>query len=405
MQLITVSRLAAFRRCSQYHHLKYDELITPRTDSEGVRSWGSAMHLALEAWWVAMSTESEEWRDAALGIALDAIRTAPTLNDFDRARARAAMIGYHHRWIAQEFEILGVEIQFDHALVNPDSGAAGKLFRVGGKIDAIVRRPDGQTWLVEHKTTSIGIEPGGPYWQRLRLDAQISTYLDGARALGHEPAGCIYDVIQRPGIKPRKATSVDDRKFTAGKGCKVCDGTHGGKSGVMRGSGTIGIAADHDWYFPDDDGKDPPLAPMCKRCGEERTDIVPSNCGPLPCGDCSGSGWFEAPRLHANQRETDETPDEFFERCADAIGADPSAFYIRGDVVRTPDEMHRARREIWKTAKSLRATQREQLSVRNPDACMKFGSVCEYFQLCAGEADTDGTRYTRADRAHPELDL
>jgi hypothetical protein len=41
---------------------------------------------------------------------------------------------------------------------------------------------------------------------------------------------------------------------------------------------------------------------------------------------------------------------------------------------------------------------------RNPDACMRYGRVCEFFAVCSGEAQlTDPTRYERVDNPHPEL--
>jgi hypothetical protein len=46
------------------------------------------------------------------------------------------------------------------------------------------------------------------------MDPQVSIYFGGVRALGHEPAGCIYDVIVRPDQRPLKATPVELRKYT-----------------------------------------------------------------------------------------------------------------------------------------------------------------------------------------------
>lgn len=70
--------------------------------------------------------------------------------------------------------------------------------------------------VVEHKTTSSDIDEGSVYWKRLRLDAQISTYLVGARALGFEPRGVLYDVIRKPSTKLGLATPLEERKYTKG---------------------------------------------------------------------------------------------------------------------------------------------------------------------------------------------
>jgi hypothetical protein len=46
------------------------------------------------------------------------------------------------------------------------------------------------------------------------MDGQVSTYFDGAASLGLDVAGCIYDVIGKPGIRPLQATPVEARKYT-----------------------------------------------------------------------------------------------------------------------------------------------------------------------------------------------
>ena len=69
-------------------------------------------------------------------------------------------------------------------------------------------------YVIEHKTTSKDIVPGSPYWQRLTLDDQVSTYLEGAKLLGHTPHGLLYDVIRKPGERPALATPVESRKYT-----------------------------------------------------------------------------------------------------------------------------------------------------------------------------------------------
>jgi hypothetical protein len=366
-QLITASRLSAFRRCGRYHHLRYGQQLVPVVDHGAQRRWGSAMHRGLEAWWLAVKAGNVA---GALEIAVMALDPHGELDSVEWVRAEIAMRGYHLRWQGQDLEVLAVEAQFDAPLVNPDSLAASRLFTVGGKIDAIVRTPNGEVWIVEHKTAGGDILPGGPYWQKLRLDAQVSTYMDGARALGYEPAGCIYDVIARPGEQLKLATPVESRKYTAGKGCKSCGGTHGGKGGVKQGSGLNRDASPH---------------------GSE-------------CPDCSGSGWFEAPRLWEKHREADETLPELAERIAARIAEAPDEYYMRSNVVRTAEEMVDARREMWASAKMLRFAEREGIALRSPESCFRFGSPCEYLPICDRTADaTDTTRFRIADTAHPEL--
>jgi hypothetical protein len=62
-------------------------------------------------------------------------------------------------------------------------------------------------YVLEHKTSSEDIGVGSIYWQKLTLDAQISNYMIGARALGHEPRGVLYDVLRKPALRPYEANS------------------------------------------------------------------------------------------------------------------------------------------------------------------------------------------------------
>ena len=51
---------------------------------------------------------------------------------------------------------------------------------------------------------------------------------DGAAALGHDVAGCLYDVICKPGLRPLKATPVEARKLASAlqnAAMQILDGT------------------------------------------------------------------------------------------------------------------------------------------------------------------------------------
>jgi hypothetical protein len=98
--------------------------------------------------------------------------------------------------------------------VNPDTGKDSRTYALGGTIGAIARLDDGLLYVVEHKTTSESIDDGSEYWQRLRLDSQVSDYFVGARSLGYDVAGCYYDVIAKPRLSPLEATPPEKRQYT-----------------------------------------------------------------------------------------------------------------------------------------------------------------------------------------------
>lgn len=214
LPVLTHSEKKCFRACRRKHFFTYRLLKRPVRSSDPLR-FGSGFHRGLEVWW--RGAKEGIGGDDRLSLALSEIREV-FANDVERAKAQALMVGYHVRWIDEVIEVVAVEIEFTTPVVNPDTGAESRTFVSGGKIDAIARLADGLVYVVEHKTSGENIEGGSVYWKRLRLDAQVSDYFVGARALGFEIAGCLYDVIGKPRLEPLEATPIEKRKYTKDEG-------------------------------------------------------------------------------------------------------------------------------------------------------------------------------------------
>lgn len=326
MQLISTSRLTAFRACKRLHyykhHLRQRTFAKPRP-----LAFGSLKHAGLNAWWEWYMKGTEN--PSALDVAINAIREASAnqdsdseLNEYDLMMAEAMMTGYDARW-AQEMAnltVIGVEAKFVAKLRNPQTDRNSQTYEVGGYIDALVKNDRDLVYIVEHKTTSDSVAPESNYWRRLRMDSQISTYFSGARALGHEPAGCIYDVMKKPQTKPHQATSMENRKYTKEKKDKEGNITH------------------------------PSL-------------------------------------LYKGQRENDETPHEYRTRLLTLIADDPDGYYRRQEVVRLQSEIDEFDWDTWGTARMMREGELANRHPRNPDNCLRFNRMCEYFDVCTGAAD------------------
>lgn len=108
-------------------------------------------------------------------------------------------------------------------------------------------------------------------------------------------------------------------------------------------------------------------------------------------------------RLYANQREADETPEEFRARLVGDIAANPAAYFQRGEVVRLESEMTDALHDVWQLGRQIRESELAHRAPRNPDACVRFGRTCPFFGVCTGEESLeDNPRFTRS-TPHPEL--
>lgn len=202
-QRLSHSRLACFRECPRKHFIRY-ELGIRRESDDLPRRVGSAYHAALEAY------------DKGLDVS-EAMQSVQ-LDEFELAMVAAMYDGHVRRYADEDvrrYEVIGSEIEFELPIVNPSTGRSTPLFTLAGKIDRIVKdRFTGELFVKEYKSTSRDFSPGAEYWQRLRMDPQLSLYVIGARESGYPVAGALYDVTRRPMLRPLKATPEEQRKYT-----------------------------------------------------------------------------------------------------------------------------------------------------------------------------------------------
>jgi hypothetical protein len=114
--------------------------------------------------------------------------------------------------------------------------------------------------------------------------------------------------------------------------------------------------------------------------------------------------YTKAGALYASQRDTDETPDAYHQRCLQDISERPEAYYQRGLVVRLERDMVEHRADLWSVAVTLREALREDVWPRNPEACTdRYRRLCAYYPVCTGAAElVEGEMYMRSE-LHPEL--
>lgn len=339
LRKLSTSAASTFRRCPREYKLSRD--LEPIVKASPL-AFGSCIHAGLEAW----------FKTADLDPAIASIQSYAHANDldpFDAVACEVLMIGYHERWLDEPLTVLFVEADFTAPMLNPDTGAPSRTFELYGRLDAVVRDTFGRDWVTEHKTR--GGDLDDPlYWQKLRLDAQVSTYHEGVRSLGIEPAGVLYDVIRKP-PRPQKATPSDKRKYTLQKD-KAC---------------------------PECRKKAAPPGPHRIEINGDRTDTRYALCSDGRVITDPGG------KLYANMRERDETLDEYRARIVDLVANDPNAFYRRAHIERTPEDEREAARDIWQQAQTMREAAKLNRYPRNPDACVRFGDTCPFFPICTRE--------------------
>lgn len=108
--------------------------------------------------------------------------------------------------------------------------------------------------------------------------------------------------------------------------------------------------------------------------------------------------------LYANQREEDETVEAFRARLLEALAEAPDAYYARQTIVRLEDEAARAVRDTDTIAEEILRVLPDEPQPRSPDACKRYGRMCEFFDVCTGAASLeDAGRFRRITNPHEEL--
>lgn len=331
LRVLTNSEMKTRRRCAREHHLSYELGYRPIEDAEALR-FGSLVHGALELWWLGNPVEA----------CLESI-AAHAVDEWEAAKARVMMLAYDARWLNEhnQADVVAVEREVYAPLVNPETGHASRTFELGMKLDVLL----GSSF-VEHKTTSEEIGLGSAYWKRLQMDTQVSTYYAGAKSLGHEVTGCLYDVLRKPALRPSQVPVLD------AEGCKVVLDAQGERAKTKQGK----------W----------------RQTGDTELGYV--------------------------LQTRPEMVEEYEQRLTEEVAQNPDKYFQRGTVVRLEHEEREAQLDAWQLAREIREAERADAHPRNPDACQRFGRMCGFFDVCTGVASLDDTaRFVRVDNVHSEL--
>ena len=128
------------------------------------------------------------------------------------AMARGLLRGYDSQWreSQRDMRLLSMEQMLQASLVNLNTGAPSRTFRMAGKIDKLCELSSRRKILVDHKTTSMEIEnPDSTYWSQLVIDSQPSHYELLLHLNGIQIDYVLWDVIRKPGIRPKKLSKAD----------------------------------------------------------------------------------------------------------------------------------------------------------------------------------------------------
>lgn len=211
--LLTHSRMVSFKTCPRKHHYEYIAGIRRDIDGAPLRM-GSALHEGIDI------LKSGRSLDEACQVVYQNYANVPAWATTDEAIEEwtveceivlRLVTAWQWRWQTDIIEVIATEQAFELPLINPATGAKSRTWNIAGKIDGIVRLADGRIAVMETKTTSDDLSPDSDFWRRLRMDQQISHYMLAARTLGYAVETVYYDVLRKPGIRPKLIGKGDDK--------------------------------------------------------------------------------------------------------------------------------------------------------------------------------------------------
>lgn len=386
MRLLTHSRAKSFRACQRRHHYSYELCYRAVRQGEALIVGDIFHRYVAEPYWLARKDGHSVEQAAA--IALEALRAAletalkaEIITQFVAAKLMVMGICYVSAWNTRpNVTVLEVEKEFNAPL--EFDGKQSLFWKVGGKIDLILRLENGSVALVEHKTSSADVGLATPYRRRLVLDEQISIYYEAAHWLGYALDTVIYDVVSKPKQAPYKATPPESRKYTVEKSrsCPECKKWAAQKKGALQPPHVVSEDGAVLWFGDEAKG----AAEACKE-GRIITD---------PGG-----------QLYANMREFDETADEYFERVLKDARETPGELVTWIDVSRSDDQRKQFASIFKETVQLMRFSIENDIHPPNSDACFHAGgSPCEFIEVCEGSAFLeDVTKFTKLESGHVEL--
>lgn len=204
------SSISSFLRCPRRWYLSYVAELAPVAEKSRPLEFGTAFHEALEIWWTNDLPEA-----ARLEMAIEAFtRSSTGLSFEDRILGPVLLRGYAAMYGGDELRFQGIPIaerKIELPVLDLDGKPDPRMVLVA-VMDVVGYTPEGETVIVEHKTTASDIRSAN-FWDRFRDSLQAKLYWIAATDLGRAPSSAIFDVVRAPVMHRRLATPIASREF------------------------------------------------------------------------------------------------------------------------------------------------------------------------------------------------
>lgn len=263
-ELLTYSALNCFRNCEMRYKLRYLDNLVPLQRSEAL-SFGTLMHSVLETHHSLAGSDVQ--LTESIGVIdeefpAESMPDDPTDDRFRMAAMARAMYGAYYRLYTDpvtgrdtRFDVLEdddgpfLERVFELPIVNPETGATSRTYRLAGKIDGVAHLHNGDVCLLEHKTARSIDES---YLESAWRSTQNALYVLALREMGYPVSGVVYNVLRKCYIKASEGWTEEEyqRRYA-----EACAKNKSGKSSLKRKlpeTAEAFLARMMEWYDRDD---------------------------------------------------------------------------------------------------------------------------------------------------------
>ena len=249
--------------------------------------------------------------------------------------------GYDAAYAQQQFTVLSVEDEFCVPVYNFSGKklSRSRTWQLAGKKDVQVEDDRRQVFVMDHKTSSEDIGPESSYWQQLAVEGQANLYALASHLEGVVVAGAIWDVLRKPGIKPRTVTEKER---------------------------AVIASVPHEYF-----GFTVSTATV-----EQVINI--------------GKGMKETAEL-------------FGYRVARECLDNPERYFARRQVPKLQQDLLEFAGELWDVSQEMQQARSTGKHFRNSGACRMYGRACTYLGLCSGYDNPDSNNWQKRKCVHSEL--
>ncbi len=249
--------------------------------------------------------------------------------------------GYNATYANEPLEIISVEDEFLVPVHNFDGKrlSTSRTWQLAGKMDAQVKDDRSQLFVMDHKTCSEDLSPESDYWPSLVVEGQGSLYSLVSHLQGVAVAGAIWDVLRKPGIKPKVIPKKD----------------------------RAGIASAPHTYF-------------ARTVSEAGIHYVIDG----------GKG-------------VRETAEIFSYRVAAECLEKPERYFARRRIPKLQQDLLDFSTELWDVSQEMLRARSSGKHFRNSGACRMYNRACAYLGLCSGYDNPESNNWQRRKCVHAEL--